>query len=289
MRRMFATTGVLIACVSVYVLASARATYILSDGSRKSGQIVFHGDQHQSLINNVLSLGNDAGGPEFNYPIDQVGVIDFAGGQPSAAELSQLPASGHMLALRDGKVLQGTFVNMLNGDTLVWRDQSGNTTQHSLADVARIYLNPQIARTAYNYTGPSTTAARAAVGTAGQTAPAGSIQVQGNPPWTPTNITVKKGDLLVFSATGQITFGPNPGQSAGPDGNESMHRSDYPVPSLPVAALIGRVGNGTPFPIGSSTQPIVMPDSGRLMLGNNDSQAADNSGAFFVTVSKVMQ
>jgi len=56
-----------------------------------------------------------------------------------------------------------------------------------------------------------------------------------------------------------------------------------------VAALIGRVGNGTPFPIGSSTQPIVMPDSGRLMLGNNDSQAADNSGAFFVTVSKVMQ
>ena len=76
MLRKLVVTGALIACAGFYAFASERATYILTDGSRKSGQVVFHGDEHQSLINNVLSLGNDAGGPEFNYPIEPVGSLE---------------------------------------------------------------------------------------------------------------------------------------------------------------------------------------------------------------------
>ena len=55
----------------------------------------------------------------------------------------------------------------------------------------------------------------------------------------------------------------------------------------PPGGLIGRVGTSAPFPIGSNSQPIVMPADGRLMLGVNDNEPGDNSGAFTVTVTKV--
>ena len=58
---------------------------------------------------------------------------------------------------------------------------------------------------------------------------------------------------------------------------------------MPVGGLIGRVGTSAPFPIGSNTQPIVMPADGRLMLGINDNQITDNSGAFTVSVVSVSQ
>ncbi len=283
MLRKLVTAGVVVACASFSVLANERATYILSDGSKKSGQLVSHGSERQSLINGVLSLGNDTGGPEFNFPIGQVAVIDFTGAQPPASELSQLPASGQLLALRNGQVRQGTFVNITNGETLIWRDQSGSTEQHPVTEVARVYLNPETARTAYNYNGPA-----AAVGTSGQAAaPAGSVQVQANQAWNDGGLTVKKGDRVTFNTTGQINYGPNPGMTAGPDGNGLLRKPDYPVPAMPVGGLIGRVGTSAPFPIGSNSQPIVMPADGRLMLGVNDNEPGDNSGAFTVTVTKV--
>ena len=55
---------------------------------------------------------------------------------------------------------------------------------------------------------------------------------------------------------------------------------------MPVGGLIAKVGNTAPFPIGSNTQPIVMPADGRLMLGVNDNELGDNSGYFTVAVNK---
>jgi hypothetical protein len=46
------------------------------------------------------------------------------------------------------------------------------------------------------------------------------------------------------------------------------------------------VGNGTPFIIGSSTNPIVMPAAGELFLGVNDDHVADNSGSYTVTPTR---
>jgi hypothetical protein len=277
------STGVLVACAGLYAFAAGeRATFILTDGSRKSGQVVFHGDQRENLINGYLNLGNDTGGPEFTYPIDQVAVIDFVGGQPQATELSQLPASGHFLQLRNGQSQGGTFVNVIGGDTLVWRNAGGETQQYNVRDVSRVYLNPQSARTAFNYTGTAATA-NAAVGTSG-TVPAGAVLVQANQQWNDAGLTVKKGDRVSFSTSGQISYGQ--GMTAGPDGNGTLRRPDYPVAAMPVGGLIGRVGNGTPFPIGSNSAPIVMPNDGRLMLGVNDNELGDNSGAFTVTVTK---
>ena len=280
MRQKLISTGVLVASLGLYALAAERATFILTDGERKSGQVVFHGSDRENLINGYLNLSNDTGGPEFTFPIGQVAVIDFAGGTPSQAELSQLPPSGHLLALKSGQQQQGTFVNMIGGDTLVWRNQSGETQHYALSDVSRVYLNPQSARTAFNYNGA---AATAAVGTSG-TVPPGAVLVQANQVWNDGGINVKKGDRVAFNTTGQVSFAQ--GQTAGPDGNGTVRRPNYPVPVAPVGALIGRVGTGTPFPIGSNSQPIVMPNDGRLMLGVNDDEYGDNTGAFTVTVTK---
>jgi hypothetical protein len=268
--------------VGGYALAAERATFILTDGERKSGQVVFHGDQRENLINGYLNLSNDTGGPEFTFPIGQVAVIDFVGGTPPQAELTQLPASGQFLALRNGQTQPGTFVNMIGGQTLVWRNQSGDTQQYALSDVSRVYLNPQSARVAFNATGTAATAN--AVGTAG-TLPPGTVLVQANQPWTDGGLTVKKGDRVTFNTSGQVMFAQ--GQSAGPDGSGAVRKATYPVAAMPVGGLIGRVGTGAPFPIGSNSQPIVMPNDGRLMLGVNDDEPGDNSGAFTVAVSKV--
>src|SRR5689334_17526231 len=103
MLRRVITTGVLVACAGFYAIGAERATYILTDGERKSGQVVFHGGDRENLINGYLSLGNDTGGPEFGFPIGQVAVIDFVGGQPSQSELAKVPQSGHYLTLRNGQ------------------------------------------------------------------------------------------------------------------------------------------------------------------------------------------
>jgi hypothetical protein len=275
------STGVLVACAGLYALAAERGTFILTDGSRKSGQVVFHGDQHENLINGYLNLGNDTGGPEFTYPIDQVAVIDFVGGRPRATELEALPESGHFLLLRSGQSQPGSFVNIVGGNTLVWRNTAGDVQQYRLSDVSRVYLNVQSARTMFN---SNRTAASPGAVASADVAPVGSVLVQANQQWNDGGITVKKGDRVAFTTSGRISYGQ--AMTAGPDGDNTVRRADYPVPAMPVGGLIGRVGNGTPFPIGSNSQPIVVPNAGRLMLGVNDSELGDNSGAFTVAVRK---
>jgi len=289
MRATLLATAALLAA-SIYTLnAAERATFILTDGERKSGQVVFHGGDRENLINGHLNLGNDSGGPEFTIPVDQVAVIDFAGGgqQPAQSELAELPPSGNFMTLRSGQSQGGTFVNMVDGNTVIWKGPNGDTQRYNISDVSRIYLNPQSARMAFNYSGPSNAAT--AVGTSGQTNAAGGtqVQVQANQAWNDGGITVQKGDLVQFTVTGQVNFGPSPGMTAGPVGSDMFRKPTYPLPNGPVGALIGRIGTGTPFGIGNPTGPVPMPASGRLMLGVNDDELGDNSGAFTVTVRKV--
>jgi hypothetical protein len=279
--RRFISAAVLVASAGIYAFAAERATFIMTNGERKSGTLVFHGGQANNMIDNQLNLGD--AGKEQSFPVDQVAVIDIAGGTPSATELGSLTSSGQAIAMRDGSgVVQGKFVNIVRGDTLLWQNEAGQQTQYAIRDIARIYLNPQAARSAFNYTG-----APAAVGTAGSgTLEPGAVRVEANQAWTDSGITVKVGDLVAFRATGQITFGRSEGQSAGADGKSGALSPSYPVAAMPVGGLIGKVGNSAPFPIGSNTSPIRMPANGRLMLGINDNEVGDNGGFFSVVVTK---
>ncbi len=277
------------ACAGTVAFAAEQATFILNSGQRQSGTVVFHGGHGYNLIDGQLNLR--IGSNEQSFPESDVSVIDFVGGTPPERELQAVPASGNLIALRNGGLEQGQFVNIVNGETVVWQDQNGATQNYPISEVSRVYLNPQGARIAYNYNGPMGQAAPGAVGTAGQTTanvplPRGAVAIQANQAWTPTGVTVRKGEQWAFQTTGEISFGHSPGQTAGPDGTGSPVGVGFPVPTMPVGGLVAKVGNSAPFPIGSNTQPIVMPETGQLMLGINDNQLGDNSGYFSVTISK---
>ena len=283
-RRLIATVA-LVGCAGIYALAAnERATFVLTNGDRKAGTLVHHGGKDTNLIDENFNIGTPDG-KEQSIPESQVAAIDFDGGQPGANELQSIPASGHFLVLRNGQSQNGQFVNIAHGDTLIWKNASGQEQQYGVRDVARVYLNPQAARVAFN------APAAAAIGTSGAAASAvplnpGEIRVDANQAWTDTGIAVKKGDRVAFRAHGQVKFGEGPTQTAGPDGNAELKSPAYPVAVMPVGGLIAKVGNSAPFPIGSNTQPIVMPADGRLMLGVNDNELGDNSGYFIVSVSK---
>jgi hypothetical protein len=116
------------------------------------------------------------------------------------------------------------------------------------------------------------------------------IAVNANQPWTDTGLTVNKGERISFISGGTIRIAPGtaPELTATPDGSPvaNVSRANYPVPVMATGGLIGRVGNGAAFPIGSNQQPITMPAAGRLYLGINDDIVADNSGAFSVSIRR---
>jgi hypothetical protein len=283
MHRQFISAVALVASVGGYAFAAERATFILNNGERRSGELMSSGPDAANYVNGQLNLSGK------QLPLEQVAVIDFTGGStPPAIELSRVPPTGgQVVVLRSGHAEAGKFVNIVRGETLLWEDHNGQQQQYPLREVTRIYLNSSNAHAAFRAPPSPATAVPAPVGSSGQTrAQPGGVRVQANVPWNDTRISVKTGDMVSFQTTGQITFGESPSQTAGPDGNPAAHSPNYPVSALPAGALIGKVGSSAPFAIGTNSAPIRMPASGRLMLGVNDNELNDNSGFFSVVVSK---
>ena len=266
--------SVLAAGLGVVAMANHPATFVLRSGERVSGELSYKGGTSYTLN------GKD-------YPSNDIALIEFVPGTPTAAELNQIPTvdnnpsehERHVFVTRDGQVIFGKIYSISpDGNTITFDRREGGRQDLAADNLARVYVNPAGARSVYaSVLGNATPGAVATSGT--------TINVPANQAWTDTGITVNQGDKVVFQATGTITYGRSPGQTATPDGGPD-HRAQYPAPSLPVGALIGRVGNGAPFGIGTQTQPLPMPASGRLMLGVNDNELTDNSGAYTVVVSK---
>ena len=109
------------------------------------------------------------------------------------------------------------------------------------------------------------------------------VMVQARQQWTDTGISVRNGQMVYFEASGKVRWGRD--RQDGPEGEDNSPRNpSRPIPSRPAAALIGRVGDGAPFFVGSDTNGIRVRGSGTLFLGVNDETFEDNSGAFRVTV-----
>jgi hypothetical protein len=109
--------------------------------------------------------------------------------------------------------------------------------------------------------------------------------VPANRAWTPSGITVQRGQVLHFSSSGQVQLSTDASDTAtvtGRPGAPASARAS--VPGLLRGALIGRIGNGKPFGIGDQAT-ITAPATGPLYLGVNDDGFADNTGEFVVTVT----
>jgi hypothetical protein len=267
-------TGFLATCLVLAgfigtALAQEPVTILTQSGERISGNLV------------DLSGGGwtvSVNGQNRVIGADQPAVIDFTGGAQSfpATETSKIAGGQNLLVLRDGQTFTGKMTDIGGTHPLrITFTVDGQQRNFTSDQVARIYLS----------TPPGSTAGTS--GTAAQTpgATGNAIQVPGNRAWTPTGITVQKGQTITFSSSGSVQLSQDTNDQASVAGKGGSPASvKAPMPGTLRGALIGRIGNGKPFGIGDMTS-ITAPATGPLYLGVNDDVLTDNSGEFLVTVT----
>lgn len=269
----------------VALSAAERATFVLTNGERVSGIVVFHTEARTNIRAdknefNLLPADNN----EIAIPAHQVVAIDFVGGTPKATELAALTDGKHLLALRSGQTRTGKLIDLIGGDTVRWENENGNREDLPILQVARVYLNAPAARTVFNYEPPAAVAqSPTARPIQGSLTAAGDRQyvVDGKKGWTDTGLPVRAGQVFQLMASGEVLFRSAAGDVTGPGGMGAAIGTGFPLPSAPLGALIGRIGNGRPFLIG--TDPTLRATAnGRLWLGVNDNAFDDNSGFYTV-------
>jgi len=210
-------------------------------------------------------------------PKDQVAIVDFGGNvTPQASWFNGMTTN--LVVFKNGDRLLTEWTDVGGTSPLILRVNNGQGERElSSNDVARIYL-----------------VAPAGIGSGTPTGGVqgdGAVAVNAADPWTSTGLNVRSGELLRFSVSREIRVGPGANDIATADGNPNISAGTtlfrrLPVASLPVGGLIGKVGNGAAFSIGSAPQAIRMPASGTLFLGINDLTFNDNSGWFRVVVTR---
>jgi len=186
------------------------------------------------------------------------------------------------LYMRNGDQVRGRLVGIRNGEVEFRQDgYNARTIRVDTADVRRIDFDD-----AYDG-GSGSGSSRGSTGNAGR--PGGmrekSIVVSADVPFVDTGITVRSGQEIFVSASGQVRWGPN--RKDGPAGEKnSPENRARPMPNRPAAALIGKIGDAARdyFFIGDEAGAIRVRNSGRLFLGINDDVLGDNSGNFRVIV-----
>ncbi|MFB3853583.1 MAG: hypothetical protein ACE148_07140 [Vicinamibacterales bacterium] len=243
--------------------AQEQVTVVKKSGERISGQLV-------DLNAGGFALRVD--GQERQIPKGDVAVIEFGSSSSfPAGEVSQVSGDQGLLVLRNGQVHRGTLYDVGGTQPLRITFQIGSEQRDfQSSEVARIYLaRPD-----------------QAVPTTGQAQPPsagpGVIRVMANQQWTPANLTVRRGQIVRFESSGEITLSQDANDKAQPAGSfNQRYAENAPLPRAFAGALIGRIGNGEPFAIGNQAQ-VTMPASGPLFLGINDDHVGDNGGYFTV-------
>jgi hypothetical protein len=240
--------------------AQESATLVMKSGERVGGELV-----DQGATGFVMRVN----GQSRRIAANDVAVVEFTGGAPHADVLAKLRSGQQMVVLRNGQAIEGRLRDV--GGTRPLRisvDTPSGSRSFNSSEVAQIFLAP-----------PPGAAAASAPSSASE-----GVRVDANQAWVDTGVDVARGDRVVFSARGDIMIAP--GASAGVGGTPAVRSARYPLAGALAGALIGRVGNGAPFLIGSNTSPIAMPADGRLMVGINDDNFADNTGSFSVKVDR---
>jgi len=233
----------------------------------KSGQTM----SVQVVDLNASGLAVKADGQDKQIPTSDVAAIDFTGGAASNADWDKLNGGGQVIVLKSGETISGQLTDI--GGTsplrLTFRTASGER-DFSSNEVARVVM----AR-------PDNAAANApaAVASTGPSSAQG-VTVSSQMQWNPTGIIVRRGEWVTFSTTGEVKIGGEGNPTANADGVTTGARApDSPVAAAPAGALVGKIGNGPAFLIGSRNR-VQMTAAGQLLLGVNDGHLQDNEGSF---------
>jgi hypothetical protein len=248
--------------------AQAPATFLLKSGERFQGDLMDLDAQGYHITIN---------GQDKRVAPGDLAVIDFTGDAQNfpANETQKIVAGQNLMVMRDGQMVAGQM-NDVGGNQpkLIYFSYPGGPQNTTSDRIARIYLSMPPA------------AATGTVGSGSQAAiDQGAIRVAANRAWTPTGITVQRGQAIRFSQSGQVQLSQDANDIAQVAGKaDSPAPSKAPMPGTLRGALLGRIGNGKPFGIGDMST-ITAPATGPLYLGINDDVLTDNSGEFVVTVS----
>ena len=249
--------------------AQESATLTLRSGEKVNGQLIDLGGVGYTIAVN---------GTNRQIPQNDVAVIDFTGGTMTDADWAKFTGTSQIV-LRNGQTIDGQLYDI--GGTsplrLSIKTASGDREIGS-NEVARIIIKR-----------PENAVATSGASPAIEATPAvpGAITVQANQPWTNTGLTVRKGQSIRFTSTGNIQLSDDINDIAGPDGAKSGRMAaNAPMRQVPAGELLGKVGEtGQPFPIGSNGT-ITMPANGILYLGINDDGFGDNRGNFQVLINR---
>jgi hypothetical protein len=254
---------------AVVVAAQAQegATLVMRSGEKINAQVVDLGG---------VGLTVRVNGQERQIPLNDVAVIDFTGsGDLSDADWSKV-GSGQVVWLRNGQTVNGQLYDI--GGTrplrVTFKTESGDR-DFSSAEIGRIILARP--KTAVATSGTSNTLS----------IPEGTgIAVSGSQLWTPTGLTVRRGERLTINATGEVRLSSDAADIASPTGSKAGRMSaNAPLPQVAAGALMAKVGNSAPFPLGDHLT-VTVPANGQLFLGINDDHVADNQGGFRVTIQR---
>lgn len=254
--------------VTSVALAQEQATLLMRSGESISGQLIDLGGVGFTIRVN---------GEERRIPANDVAVIDFTG-NPADTDWTRISAGQQVVILRNGQIIEGSLYD-ISGTTplkITLRTSSGER-EFSSSEIGRIVL-------------AKPTSAVATPGTVAATVPAGAgIAVSATQGWTATGLIVRKGEMLTFNTTGQVQLSTDANDTASAAGsNAGRYAAGAPMPRVLAGALIGRIGLGQPFGIGTQTS-IQAPAAGQLFLAVNDDNLGDNQGGFRVEITRTGQ
>jgi hypothetical protein len=257
-----------IGLTAVPVDAQVQATVVTKSGERHTGTgLGYRIDGREVALRVSFSEAP-------RIPVDQVAYVEFGGGGNANVNLS---GSEQALVLRDGSVRKGQVIELGHGDRaneqspylIIFKADNGEELRLPPDRVARVYFSG----------GGSSSSASTAGGSE-------RITLPGTEQWKGTGINLARGDRVTVSAIGEIRLGGDPDDSATPAGGSQRRlNKGNPLPNVPTGALIGRIGNGGPFLIGSS-RTISAPAPGELFIGINDSYMQDNRGDFQIQIRR---
>lgn len=253
------------------ISAQETATLALRNGERPSGQLIDMG-----AGGFVLRIN----GQDRQFPTSEVSAVEFVAEPLPTAARAKVNAGQPIVLMRNGQILDGRLVDI--GGTQPLRltvETPSGPRDFNSNEVAQVVIAPLNGAAPVATGGSSPSPAPAPL-------PAGAITVPANQQWTNTGIPVLRGQRISFAVQGNIMISSTVEATADGNPGATNPSARYPLRGVSAGALIGRVGNSAPFPIGNGTQPITMPTNGPLMLGINDDVVADNSGSFAVTISR---
>jgi len=109
------------------------------------------------------------------------------------------------------------------------------------------------------------------------------------PSWTDTGVQLGTDYGVTIYANGLACYDTaddcqNGEAWTGPDGTEEVADETFVVPGLNKYALVGKIGAGDPFLVGSYSNVNCGQETGTLFLIYNDSEFSDNSGSYEASI-----